>query len=547
MQQELNFKKPLTSVLLFLIGIIACSALSLLHLAHMEIPLPVITLGFFAGYLLCTFIFQPGATTGQSMQITIMGIVIAALTLLASSYCVGFIGLTDISIKTDFILSINPLSLGISFFAGLIVSNKLMKLEKVNPEKPVPQIKEEQKTATGVNITGLNKNDGLETVPFSVKQDTPNIMEKEDSGEDFPPSEPKNLYEEIYPQKTSKETPNKSEELYFEDFTAKEIKNAPQNYILPSLKEENILDLNQVQSNAEKYQPRNINPENPDFIPTNIRLIETPTVRESETKGKMASIGKLLVNNKDIENLILNNETAREGSSNGKTNIISDISGQKIYEKFSEIKKEHSQIKEMALIDKGGFILATNFEDKQKAQITGALVAGAYHTLQNYLVQLSLDLPVRIFFKTENALSFIYKTSNELLFATCDKDFSMIEYGPIAEVLEAGNLYEINLTPYADLMKIEKFTMSDIDGRMLNSLDNSDESHNFCAVSSAVLENLKVFLMNIQLYKLSKIFIFTSEKVLTIYKNDTTIASLLTPIDEFPKISESLLNMEEIY
>jgi predicted regulator of Ras-like GTPase activity (Roadblock/LC7/MglB family) len=211
------------------------------------------------------------------------------------------------------------------------------------------------------------------------------------------------------------------------------------------------------------------------------------------------------------------------------------------------LKKEFACIREVALIDKGGFVLANNFENKQRAQITGALIAGIYHTLQNYLAQISMGIPTGIFFETADSNSFILKTGEQVLFSAWDKDFSHIEYGPLVEIIEKEDFSNLDLRPYADLMDIKAFTIADTDGTLVNAMGDRGAAQGFAAVTTAIFENLKVFLMNIQLLKLSKIVVFTPETVVTIIKTGDKIISMLTEAENYPKISEELLKMEEIY
>ena len=245
--------------------------------------------------------------------------------------------------------------------------------------------------------------------------------------------------------------------------------------------------------------------EDVDFIPTDIRLVENAESKEDDQKAKIGAIGKLLVQNKDLETLSEDEEILKT-----RVNVISTVSGDKIYAKFNELKSEFSCIKEIALIDQGGFILATNFEDTQRAQIAGALVSGAYHTIQNYLAQISLPFPIRIFFETEYANGFIVKTKEEILFSIWHKEFELVEYGPMGELLE----------PEAD-----------------QAITN---------VTTAIFENIKVFLMNIQLIKLTKIVVFTTQKAITMVKSENRIDSYLTDPEDLPKVSEKLLKMEEM-
>ncbi len=489
--QELIFKNYLKSVFLLVTGIIIASMASILGsfniavpqvftlvLTPVDIPLPLLILGTLAAFLGCCFIFYPKATMGQTLQIAITGVLFNAIIITGSYLLSGYLNAPQITVKPEFIMNFSLLIPGAGFIFSLLTLFSGVKLQKIEDIEP-------EQTP--------------EQAP--VEQTEPETP----AGESFESHTPQEIHKIAPKQEETgdKETLEPLEPLELNDS--------------PEVKSEN------------------------DFIPTDIRLVQTSHSKETEQKGRIGAIGKLLVNNKNIEGLIESEELL-----NSKTNVITTVSGQKIYGKLDDLKREFSCIREMALVDSGGFILANNFEDKQRVQIAGALVAGAYHTIQNYLTQLSLDFPVRIFFETENANSFIIKTRDEVLFSIWNKEFQQVEYGPMAEILEEKDFSGIDIIPYADLIKVENFAVSDSEGALVNSFGDAESSKVFAAVSSAVFENLKVFLMNISLLNLSKIAVFTPQKTITIIKPRDKIVAFLTDSEDYPKVSEELLAMEEI-
>ena len=505
--QELIFKNYLRTFILFIFGIAASSGVSLLSINPVEVPLPVFVLGILTGFLVYGFIFYSKATLGQTLQITIIGILINTANLISACYVNSYFGLSQIVLKSDFILYLNPAILGTGFVFSLLVLFATVRLKKIESyenetisEEISPQVEQntevnqeqdESENELSYNSCSANENElSCNSCSASEKLFFKNIKEDELTNEQ---------------NEKTKENEENEENKKFEELEELEIELDN----VDVLDEENI-----IQSEKDKEEEKN----KLDFIPTNIRLVESATPTEVESKGKIGAIGKLFINNRDIENIIESNITVTEGVLSGRTNVISTVSGEKIYEQFNEIQNKFSCIKEMALIDKGGFILANNFEDKQRVQLAGALIAGAYHTLQNYLAQISLPFPIRIFFETQNTNSFILKARDEILFSQWDKDFQHVEYGIMTEIFDIEDFSEIDIMPYADILNIENFVISDSEGNLINALNNNGNSQEFAAVSSAIFENLKIFLMNIQLMKLSKIVIFTPQKVLTVIK-----------------------------
>ena len=478
--QELTFKNYFIALSLIISGIVASAAITTIGDISIDAPIPLLILGSFAAFLVCCFIFYPKATTGQTVQISILGILFNALILLGVHFFNNYLDFFTISLKPQFVLNLNPLILGAGFIFSLVTLRVMTRIEEVQEEE---QIKEQPGASYAAEPAKIPQ------TPLKIHsiQASKNNHQEPENTESLDALEPMELDDQVTIEQDDK---------------------------------------------------------NKNFIPTNIRLIQNSSSKDTEQKGRIGSIGKLLVNNKDIENLIESEEILST-----KTNVITTISGQKIYEKLNELKSEFSCIQEMALIDSGGFILANNFEDKQRVQIAGALISGAYFTLQNYFSQLELNFPVRIFFETDKNKSFIAKTRDELLFSIWSKenqDLQHIEYGPMTEIMDAEDFSELDITPYADLIKIEAFAVSDIEGMLINSFGDTEKSQLFAAISSAVFENLKVFLMNLRLFNLKKIVVFTPQKTITILKTQDKIVSILTDAQEYPKVAEELLKIEEL-
>jgi|GEM_PF-1914696 len=548
---ELIFKNYVKSFFLILIGIAAVSGASLTKTGVVEVPIPVYILGILTGFLLIGFIFYSKANIGQTLQIAITGILVNAIFIIGTYFAGSYLNLPRIELKPEFILYMNPVVIGVSFLFSvlvLFVSVGFKKVKTKGAEKTSGKEIGENDGEIPENAPVQRQKDIQETdvVEFNYKKSEEKMPQQEEiSSQASEESKSPSTYEELYPQASNYvKADSPQEDDYLEDIMEGDLKEGEGSS--EEISEERLPEeVISFSDNGQGEMPEDN--ENMDYIPTNIRLSEVVSVRDTDSKGKIGSIGKLLVNNRDIENVIKTNEMTNESVLNDRTNVISSISGEKIYKKFSEMKEEFVYIKEVALIDKGGFTLANDFEDKQRAQITGALVAGTYHTLQNYLAQLSMAFPVRIFFETANTNSFIVKTKNEILFSIWDKEFKHIDYGPLTEIIQTEDFSQIDITPYADLMKLDKFTIADSGGKIIKSTNETEQAEQFAAVSTAIFENLKVFLMNIQLLKLSKIVVFTPQKVMTIIKNQDNIISFLTNSEDFPKISEDLLKIEEIY
>ncbi len=528
--QDLIFKNHVKVLFIIILGLMTASAITLADMANVDVPLPLLILGTLAAFLASCFIFYSKASMGQTMQIAITGILINAVIITGSHFLNLYSNMPHIILKPSFILNIDPLVIASGFVFSVLAlcvglklgepaKEKIEKAEEEIAESPEEQQEHEEQQ---------KEPEKEQTEPVKTAKETVEISE-EPAVEAMSLQDARKLLNGEAPEEKTEE-PSWIEE--------------PENGELASLEPEELsetIDLEAPEETLQLETAEEMPETKADYIPTDIRLVQNLSQKDTGQKGKIGSIGKLLVNNKNIENI-----SESEEMLNSETTVITTVSGQKIYEKFDEIKNEFSCIKEMALIDDGGFIIANNFEDKQRVQIAGALVAGAYHTLQNYLSQISLTLPVRIFFETENTNSFIVKTKSEILFSVWEKDFKQVDYGPLDEIIEADDFENLDIIPYADLIKVEQFTVSNSEGTLVNSMGDAADSQLFAAVSSAMFENIKVFLMNIRMFNLTKLVVFTPQKTITIVKPEDKIVSFLTDAEESPNVSEELLKMEAL-
>ena len=551
--QELKFRNLIPSLFAFIVAVAAATGSSYITVRPFDLPVPLLIIGLFAGYLTLNVIAYPKATTTQILQLTITGVFINAIVLFAAIFGIKYFNLASITFNSDFIISINPLTPALSFLFSFITLISLVLFEdKTNKSKKQQDQKEK-------SINKQLEDTQPETISFEGNKISESDKEKNEvisKTEENPVS----LYEELYPQtKTENQNTEKPQETeFFFSLNEKEQENKINtNEAKPLESKDEFMEIeslplidfeeNKQEQKTSPSPSSNDNNESFDFIPADIRLIEAPVSKDNESKGKIASIGKLLVNNRDIEGVIESGAAIAEAGAENKTNIVSSVSGEHIYEKFNQLKQESAHMKEIALIDKGGFILASNYEDKMKIHITGALIAGAFHTLQNYLSQISFNQPQKIFFETENSNNFIMKTNDEFLFSICDKEFKQVDYTALEGFMENETISQADLTPLIELNQIKNFAISDGAGKLIKSASNSENSEKLAIISSALFENLKVFLMNIQLMKLTKITIFNSEEVITIQKFDNEIASFITPIEGIIKISDDFIKIEEIY
>ncbi|MEI8388547.1 MAG: hypothetical protein WCG23_01555 [bacterium] len=574
--QELKFRNYTPSLFAFLAAVALSVGSSNINISPFGLPIPLLIIGLILGYLVLALIAYPKATTIQIIQLSITGVFLSTLVLVAAVYGIKYFNLAFISLNSEFIILINPLTPALSFFFGFITLISIVRFEEKSLENKKVQNKNEKQLENNVEAAQP------EIISFEgvkIAEPTKPIINKI---EEAIAEKPESLYQKLYPQaknESQNTQESQSKEVFFRlnedevrtetDINKEKILIATDEIVelesLPSIDFKEVSHENKISSLPSQEDDN----EYFDFIPTDIRLVSAPVSKENDSKGKIAAIGKLLVNNRDIEGVIESSAAVAEGNAEGKTNIFSSACGEQIYEKFNKLKQEFNHIKEIALIDKGGFILASN-QDNEKANslqnslcppetllytgnqtmkmhITGALVAGAYHTLQNYLAQISFKNPQKIYFETENSNNFIIKTNDEFLFSICDKAFKHVDYTELGGFIENKLISESDLTPLVELNQIKNFAVSDGSGKLVKSTNKDEKSEKLAIISAALFENLKVFLMNMQLSKLTRITVFNSEEVITIQKFNDEISAFTTPADGLIKISDDFTKIEKIY
>ncbi|MDD3014851.1 MAG: hypothetical protein PHC34_14205, partial [Candidatus Gastranaerophilales bacterium] len=281
-------------------------------------------------------------------------------------------------------------------------------------------------------------------------------------------------------------------------------------------------------------------------IPDNIRLSDNQRINKTESKGMISSIGKLLINNRDIENIIETNELMQQiGCSSDDIDIVTMTSGIKIYEKFNRIMVEYTQIKDLTLSNKAGFTIASIIKDSRRSETIGAIASGAFLVLKNYLERLEICNLQKVFFEADDAVYSLFKIDDFILFFISEENFEPINYTLVKEILAQNNISNQDLSVIKNIKGIIESAITDKEGMLIGSI-NSENPKKLASLSSAIFENLKVFITNIQPAKLNKIVVFADDKVLTIRKYNDKIAGLITSSDGPVKLSDQITEIEEL-
>ena len=101
------------------------------------------------------------------------------------------------------------------------------------------------------------------------------------------------------------------------------------------------------------------------------------------------------------------------GCDTGNTKVISMGKGIEIYEAFNKLKVDYPAIKDLAVVEQNGFIIASYFETKRKEHTCCALAAGIFLIIDNYLKQVEA-VPQRIFFNLEGQTISIHQIDKQI-------------------------------------------------------------------------------------------------------------------------------------
>lgn len=554
---KIRVKSISLPLLLTILGISASTGISFVTAFSINIQLPLFLIGTLSTFLIFSLFLYSRATTLQSIKIALCSSLIFIADIYIAKLLIDSLKINGLAVNPDFSLVINPAIILLTFIFTIFTLLALIKVDKEQPQRKKEHV--DQKQEKNEKIIQEEEKISIEPEEDSIQIPPMSMPEKEQHIEEFPvqaspdklpdshelmessllkeklPTTPisesvnpetsnnESLFEEVIEyeqltQNTSETKPSENIE-YTEDIFESELGSLPDiSFDKPEKKLEN-----------KDYQ----------YIPEDIRLVENTSPKTAETGGIISSIGKLLINQRDIENIIeINSVIQQVGNDSNGTNIITRIIGEKINEKLQKIEAEYYQIRDLTLSNKAGFAISSVIKNPKKQHTIGALASGAFLTLQNYLTRLNIKTPQKIFFEAENTVNALFKVDNFIFYFTCDKDFLLTNYSSINDFIIKENLQIEDIEKLKNTEGVIDAAITTLEGDLICST-NIEECETIATISSAIFENLKVFIKNIQPEKLSKITIFSEEKILTIKKYENNIASFITQVDGPVKLTHN--------
>ncbi len=312
----------------------------------------------------------------------------------------------------------------------------------------------------------------------------------------------------------------------------------------------NLADIEEPAKTLNQQPKKEIPPEpvNKEFISRKIRLIEDDSSSKKETSstGKISSISNLLVNTRDFENIIEINELFMQmGCDISDSNVVSFADGLKIYEKFNKILAEHNSVQDIALINYKGYIIAGVFDNKEKQENIAAIIACMFFAVKNFLLQIKIPEPVKIIFEADDISYVITKYMNNVFFYSLRDNEIPSQDGILSELLNQKTFTNSEIDAIKASDGVKTALMTDEEGNLIyqRACISPEE---YSGVASALFENLRIVIKNIQPTKLKRIVISETDKIITIQKFTDKLIMIISDLSGPIKISGKLTEIENL-
>jgi predicted regulator of Ras-like GTPase activity (Roadblock/LC7/MglB family) len=250
------------------------------------------------------------------------------------------------------------------------------------------------------------------------------------------------------------------------------------------------------------------------------KLTESPRSKELDSAGKITAIGKLLVDHRDIENIIETNALMQSvGAETTTTNIISAIAGAKTNEKLS-VLTEIEGIKSAIIVNNAGFIRASTLGDIHKEQVIGAMASGTFGIISKLMVDLGFNPPKDILFESETNYIVLHRLNAEIVSVFIDPDARIYNLSEINDMLVAAPemSYDEVASSMSSLNGVLGVILASSNGDLLSykMVDDTKNSDKIAETLPVFYHNLGVFIKNMDQGVLRKTVISTNNEILLI-------------------------------
>lgn len=582
---KIRLKKTVLPVIFFLAGITLASGSIAFQLAQFNVALPVLLIGAFSFFLVINLLMYTKATTTQILILSLINFLIFSIICAASVTGMKLTGFGELSLSENHEITTSLAAILISVLSSLLSIKSAISFEiPVKSETTITEETEKPNTETKIQdqkqieITPEpiinNYSQAKEIVkpepvvippviPQSQYKSEKQIIAEEKpttiiETEQLPKQNPAPL-EELKSERLEESTSLDSEIQPMKEQVLEQVDNIFESPLkpLPDISFEEDLQISgetkeqpaQAQNNIPEEEDIFVYEDTDEYIPQNIRLVDTPKSKKfnQNSSSTISSIGKLLVNFRDIENIIQINDIMQQiGCESEGKQIVSLNAGVKVYERFNKILVDYQGIKNLMLVDRAGFIIASIIEHEDKEQNLGAISSVAFLILQNYLNQLHINDLQKVLFITEDVTITLFKIEDNILSFSIDQGFEFINFNEIDEYMNKDTIEHYELPLIKNIKNIEEVVITDRDGKLVDAI-YTGVSKRLASISSAIIENMKIFITNVHPSPLKRIVLIANEKTITINKYpDDKIIAYLSEAGYPIQLTQSMSQIEEI-
>ncbi|MGD9579868.1 MAG: hypothetical protein AB7V50_00710 [Vampirovibrionia bacterium] len=471
-------------------------------------------------------------------------------------------------------LLISPISLVVPLLMSVVITKMLVGLEYVSSktskveEKKQPefnkveeqQVIQKQEMPVAIDETVIKEEsidepvfvepsiveemvEPVESIVEEKQEEPEQDVYLEDLMEDQKPVEPpKSLYDY---SETEEITSEPEPEIYLEDIMQEPVKEEEtfdslgelpplEETAVEEIKVEEVKVEEPVQPVAAKNYDNNEEKANykmtEDFVVP--RLADAPTDKNTDSGGKITSIGKLLVDHRDIENIIETNALMQSvGSDITSTKIISAVAGSKTNEKLSALS-ELDGIDSVVIVSDAGFIQASTLKDLYKEQVIGAMASGTFGVISTTLNKMGFQPAKDITLNSDAQSMVLNKLNDKIVTVFVNSNYSAHEFEDISQLLKASNGDDPVqlLSLLSSVNGIIGSIVASEDGKKLASklVDESKNPDIIASMLPAFYSNLGVFIKNMDQGVMNNAIISTGNEVILFTKVDRNIIMLYT-------------------
>jgi predicted regulator of Ras-like GTPase activity (Roadblock/LC7/MglB family) len=261
-------------------------------------------------------------------------------------------------------------------------------------------------------------------------------------------------------------------------------------------------------------------------------------VFDDSGEKKISSVGKLLINHRDLENIIETNALLQHFSgSSSVSGLISAQEGETLKKSVESLMSESSFIKDIFIMSASGFPVYSTSLNNRSLQAYCALFSSAFAIIEDHFSKIIASGIVSMVVETDETSVLITKSNGRYAAFLAASEALPVNYAGIRDILSNSPILGDNLNDVKTEKILDDIVITDKKGKTLNSagIENAEK---ISFLSVIVLDNLNSLLKDILSGKIKKIFVFTLNKVIIFRELNDRIVTLTLKTGSTVKLSE---------